>query len=650
MIAWPSWFRNQADRTANAIEVQRQLDPRRIDRIVAKTFQVADSLQATTTEQLRDHTVNLQRLIRQGESLTDPEFLALAGGGVIEATRRQLGLTLFKVQIKAGIIVSLGAVAQMQTGEGKTLSGILPAYVHALSGRGVHVATTNTYLAKRDHDELTGVFQGLGLTTGLLEDDATDEQAQASYRADITYGPGHSFGFDFLRDQLTMARDESCSLGAQVFQRSSGSTSQSALRQRPLATSIIDEIDHVLLDDAASPLILSTSSEGTAIDADVHDLARELVDSTLVQEQHYLVDVSKKTVELTDAGFEIVYENAHPSSISQIFRPWHEYVVLALRAECILFRDVDYVLSEDKIQLVDQATGRVFEDRHWSDGLHQAVLAAESLPITPETSSLAKITRQRFYRHYQTLGGMTGTAKGCESEFASVYGLPVQAVELRVPSRREMHAPIVRATLAEKYAAIADEVDKMFQARRAVLVGTNSISESLLIGEELQRRGIQFQLLNGVQDKQEADIISLAGQPGAVTVATNLAGRGTDIKLHADVKQIGGLHVIAAAHHSLARVDRQLVGRSARCGDPGSARIYVSAEDDLFRQHAPWVARSITRRLNANQLAGLQGTIEKLQRSHQSRMASQRWEMLQQDRQQEELVQRNDELQACWQI
>ncbi len=581
----------------------------------------------------------------------DSRVLVLAAAGVIEAVRQALGLQLFDVQLHAGVIVSRGAVAEMQTGEGKTLSVAMPAYVKALAGRGVHVATPNSYLAERDCQRLAPVFSLLGMTTGLLQDKAPAKATRAAYQADITYGPGHAFGFDYLRDQLTLDRISSQKLGHQLYSRMLGEATEEAPLQRGLFAAIVDEIDHVLLDDAVSPLLLSGGGEGESPDADVHREARVVAESLEIE--HDFQSLAGENVQLTEAGFERVYKHEEMTLHPQLVRPWHEYVVLALRAMHVFQRDVHYVVRDNDVQIVDASTGRIFEDRTWSDGLHQAVEARESLSISRETLPLAKITRQRFYRYYQSLAGMTGTATGCEREFATVYGLPVCEVPLRIPTKRIVLSAHVSLTWQEKLMAIGDETETIIRSGRAVLIGTLNIAESVEVASELTSRGLALELLNGVQDADEAAIIAKAGQPSAITVATNLAGRGTDIALHPTVAKLGGLHVILTQKHSLFRVDRQLIGRCARCGDPGTARVFVSAADVLPQDHAPWIGRAIKRwddRGRFGKLA-LEDRLQRVQANQQRLATSRRWRLLQSDQEDEKLLNKSSAApDRCWQL
>ncbi len=653
--------RDDVDRTALARSKRRRLSkPGLIEQVIDQSRQVAMSLRESSHEALSKHTEQLRHF--SGSKETElAQMWSLAAGGVIEAIRQCHGIELFDVQIRAGVIVSAGAVAEMQTGEGKTYSAALPAYVQALAGRGVHVATPNQYLAGRDHGKLQPVFERLGMTVGLLDDQAKPHETKAAYDCDITYGPGHAFGFDYLRDQLTLSPSQpgqvdAPRLGIKTLQRVTGCSPESRLLQRGLYASIIDEVDHVLLDDAVSPLLLSASGKDEAMDAAVHQAACQLA-SELDEPECYTINGGSAS--LTDEGFARVYADETMAVHDRLIRPWHEYVVLALRARHVLRRDVDYVVRDDDIQIIDSSTGRIFEDRTWSEGLHQAIQAIEGLRVTTETLAMARITRQRFYRYYESLGGMTGTATGCEREFASVYGLPVMEVPLRVPSRRRLFKDYVCATRAEKIAAIVEETVDLHEQGRAVLIGTLNIAESLNVASELAQQGLVYQLLNGVQDADEASIVEVAGQPGAITVATNLAGRGTDISLAESVSQAGGLHVIVTEKHSLSRVDRQLIGRCARCGDPGTARVYLSAEDELIEKHAPWIGRAIRRRCASVASGGappfeqgeLDGRLSSAQKSLQRGESAQRWNLLQADQRNEQLLNKTSSSPSgCWQL
>ncbi len=638
----------RADATSNrssAARLKRRELNRRgwINSIIEQSKQLAERLEGSSRADLHQHTNRLRNYVRTEADQDDSKVLILAAAGVIEAVRQRLGLTLFDTQLQAGIIVSQDAVAEMQTGEGKTLSVALPAYFRSLVGRGVHVATPNGYLATRDQQQLAPVFDLLGTTTGLLADDAEPEVTRAAYQADVTYGPGHAFGFDYLRDQLTLAKFQSSELGHEICSHLTGVRVEERLLQRGLYASIVDEIDHVLIDDAVSPLLLSGGAGGESPDADVHRAAIITAEGLEADRDYRMV--RSDATELTEVGFARVYEDERMALHPEMARPWHEYVILALRAMHCYKRNVHFVVRDSTVQIVDVSTGRIMKDRSWSDGLHQAVEAREKLQVSCENLPLARITRQRFYRYYESLAGMTGTATGCEREFASVYGIPVAIVPPRIPTRRIVLPNIVTLNRHEKFDAIAAECEAMIGAGRAVLVGTLSIEESNEVARQLTSRGLKFELLNGVQDADEAAIVAGTGRRGSITVATNLAGRGTDITLDSDVSGNGGLHVVVTQQHLLARVDRQLVGRCARCGDPGSTRVFISADDTISHDTAPWIGRAIER-WNAR---GRHSDIEfghrigRIQSGQQRKASSHRWQMLQSDRQDEKLLAKLDE-------
>jgi preprotein translocase subunit SecA len=545
---------------------------------------------SATTEQLKN--VDGDLLLPRHRSQ-----LVMATAAVCEAVRRTTHLQLYDVQLYAGLVMSCGAIAELQTGEGKTLASVLPTYLCALSGRGVHVVTPNAYLAQRDFEILTPVFALLGLTTGLLREDASAEQTRSAYRADITFATGQRFGFDYLRDQLTLQRALDMAPGQLTLLRLAGSDPTIQKLQRRLSAAIVDEIDHVLLDDALAPLVLSGFHSDEAADAQVHLAAYEMTEQ--LSDEHFGVDADGR-IYFSQVGLNRLYDDNEMSMHPQLLRPWHEYVLQALNAKLFYKRDVQYVVREQQVNIVDAATGRIYRDRTWSSGLQQAIQARERIKIRPESQALASITRQQFFRGYAFLAGMTGTAAGCESEFSSVYGLPVVSVSPRIPSRRTELPTRILDSRTDKYDAIALEAERFASEGRAVLIGTLNVVESRVIAERLQQRGLRFELLNGIQDADEAALIAKAGKSGAITVATSLAGRGTDIKLDRRVFELGGLHVIVSEMHSLARVDRQLIGRCARCGDPGSCRRYVSTEDELIAKHAPWLLREL-RRISAAQ-------------------------------------------------
>ncbi|WP_417730040.1 preprotein translocase subunit SecA [Rosistilla oblonga] len=614
----PTKFRDLPDQVAAIRDAQRAIH---------------GSDQAT----LQAHVARLRTFVQRGDAVASPTVLALGGALVCEAVQQVLGKSLYDVQLTAGLILAHGAVAEMQTGEGKTLSGLMPAVLHALAGRGVHVATPNSYLAERDFQMLRPVIEHLGLTAGCLRDE-TEQSARAdAYRCDITYAPGYAFGFDYLRDQMTLRSASGGRLGDQLRQRLRGTAPSTRLLQRGRRCAILDEIDHVLIDDAVSPLILSGTADREAPDAAIHRAAKQIADA-LVPAQHFDLARDGSGLELRPAGIEAIYADAALANDPQLRRAWHGYVQLALRASHQFQRDVHYIVTAGKVRIIDASTGRIFEDRTWNDGQHQAIEAKEGLRITSEQTALARITRQRFFRLYDVLCGMTGTANGCAEELKEFYQLPVVAVPLRVPSRRRTLPTISCRGEEEKLDRIVDEARQCQQRSQPVLIGTHSIADSQRLAERFEKAGLQFALLNGKQDADEAELIAAAGRAGTITIATNLAGRGTDIHLDDAAIAAGGLHVIVSQHHAIDRVDRQLVGRSARQGDPGSVRFYCTLEDPIVRQ-APWIARWLERRITDPQTASqdqdfsqrLAPMIAKQQDRNQRQQSNLRRELLERD-------------------
>ena len=526
--------------------------------------------------------------------LSNPELWVRSGGLVAESLRRTHSINLYDVQLLAGLAMCRGRIAEMQTGEGKTFSGMFPTFVFALPCRGVHVCTPNSYLASRDQALLRDAFSLLGVTTAVRNESDGFDLARRAYDADVTYAAGQLFGFDYLRDQWTRRQAAGAPLGQRTLQSLRGSSLESQLRERGLFAAVIDEADHVLIDDATSPLLITSAADRPAPDASLH-LAAHSIAAWLGEGKHFVMDRSTGMIGLSDEGFHAVYMEDELATSDLLARPWHDYVIAALKAKHLLHAQRNYVVEEGKVQIVEQSTGRIFKDRTWSDGLHQAVQAKEKLHITAETESQGRITRQAFFQFYQHVCGMTGTASSCRRELKSIYALDVTSIPTRLPSKRELLATIACLSLNEKFEAIANETRCMIDLGRPVLVGTNHIEQSFEIARQLQRLGIDPRVLNGIQSQSEADIIALAGQSQAVTVATHLAGRGTDIPLDDASVAAGGLHVIACEHHQLARVDRQLIGRGARQGDPGTARFFVSPDDEFISRYAPYLATAVVR-------------------------------------------------------
>lgn len=513
-----------------------------------------------------------------------------------EALRRTTGMVFHDVQLLGGFALAAGTIAEIQTGEGKTVTTALPAVLHAWSGRGVHVATTNEYLSRRDHEQLKPVFESLGLTSGLLcshNDAAGRDEKRRAYACDVTYGPGYEFGFDFLRDQVSRRQRFDARLGDRFLARLDGKPIvQPRLAQRGHAFAIIDEADSVLIDEAVTPLVLSGTLSNDATDPAMYQFARQTA-RALSPDHHYIFDLAQQTVQLTADGWKRVHQHYATRPHGAIARPWSQLVENALRAELILRRDVDYVIKQGTVQIVDQHTGRIHRDRKWSGGLHQAVETKELVDTTGESDTQARITRQRYLGFYEGIAGLTGTATGGEMELHEFYRLPVVRIPTNQPCRRKPLPLRCFDTRLNKIAALADDTEARRRRGQPVLIGTRTVEESLQLSSRLALRDIPHVVLNGLQNEEEASIIARAGSSGAVTIATNMAGRGTDIKPSGQAIDAGGLHVAGCDVHPCRRVDRQLAGRTARQGDPGSYQFYVSAEDDLVRSLAPSLGEQI---------------------------------------------------------
>jgi preprotein translocase subunit SecA len=511
-----------------------------------------------------------------------PERLPEAFAIVREAVRRARGLRPYDVQIMASLVMARGQLAEMATGEGKTLVATLPACVLALAGKGVHVATVNAYLAKRDFELMACIFEYLGLTGAYLPEKASPELKRAAYAADITYGTGYEFGFDYLRDQLARLGAPQAPLGRNWCESVLGWAPLAPPKpaQRPLAYAVIDEVDSVLIDEAVTPLVISRPiPPGESPEAPIYRQADALA-LTLIEE-HYELDRGKRSLALTRSGLEKVYAQKPPILKEKMRRAWHEYVEQALKARHLFERDVHYLLRKDKVEIIDENTGRSFADRKWRSGLHQAVEAKERVEITHETDSDVTISRQRFYKLYPFLCGMSGTLSEEESELLEVYDLRVFPIPRNRPLQRVDLPGRVFGTRKAKHAAIVAEAKKLLASGRPVLIGTRTVQRSEELSALLKADGVAHVLLNARQDGEEAEVVALAGHPGRITIATNMAGRGTDIKLFDGVAEAGGLHVIGEERNESRRIDRQLAGRSGRQGDPGSSQFFLSLEDDL---------------------------------------------------------------------
>lgn len=512
-----------------------------------------------TDEELRAKTDEFKARLEKGEELND--ILPEAFATVREASKRVLGMRHFDVQLMGGVVLHEGKIAEMKTGEGKTLVATLPVYLNALLGKGVHVVTVNGYLAERDSQIMGQLYNFLGMTVGCNLHGLSHAEKQAAYACDITYGTNNEFGFDYLRDNMVLYKEQ--------------------MVQRPLYFSIIDEVDSILVDEARTPLIISGQA---AKSTELYHAADRFV-GRLKAEEDYTVDVKLRNVILTEAGVEKAerafgIENLYDHANVLI----NHHIQQALKANVIMRRDVDYVVQEDEVIIVDEFTGRLMAGRRYSDGLHQAIEAKEQLKVQNESMTLATITFQNYFRMYRKLAGMTGTAKTEEEEFRKIYGLDVIQVPTNKPNIRQDIPDVVYKTENGKFKAVVEEIVTRHKNNQPVLVGTISIENSEKLSDMLKRRGVQHKVLNAKFHAEEAEIISRAGQAGAVTIATNMAGRGTDILLGDGVAEVGGLHIIGTERHESRRIDNQLRGRAGRQGDPGSSQFYLSLQDELMRR------------------------------------------------------------------
>ncbi|MCI7323241.1 MAG: preprotein translocase subunit SecA [Lachnospiraceae bacterium] len=551
---------------------------KRIYPIVDKVESFRDSMMALSDEELKGKTKEYKERLEKGETLDD--LLPEAFATVREAARRVLGMEHYRVQIIGGIILHQGRIAEMKTGEGKTLVSTLPAYLNALEGKGVCIVTVNDYLAKRDSEWMGQVHEFLGLTVGVVLNDMSNDERREAYNCDITYITNNELGFDYLRDNMVIYKEQ--------------------LVQRGLHYAIIDEVDSVLIDEARTPLIISgQSGKSTKLYEACDILARQMtrgedipeyskMDAIMGVEQEetgdFIVNEKDKVVNLTQQGVERVEQFFHVDNLAdpENLEIQHN-VILALRAHYLMFRDQDYVVKDDQVLIVDEFTGRIMPGRRYSDGLHQAIEAKEHVKVKRESKTLATITFQNFFNKFEKKAGMTGTALTEEKEFRDIYGMDVIEIPTNRPIARVDHQDAVYKTKKEKFRAVVEEVKEAYAKGQPVLVGTITIETSELISGMLKREGIPHTVLNAKFHEQEAEIVAQAGQHGAVTIATNMAGRGTDIKLDDDAKEAGGLKIIGTERHESRRIDNQLRGRSGRQGDPGESQFFISLEDDLMR-------------------------------------------------------------------
>jgi preprotein translocase subunit SecA len=526
---------------------------------VDKINALEPEISALSDARLRAKTDEFKLRLTKGETLDDilPEAFAV----VREASRRVLGLRHFDVQLIGGCILHRGKIAEMRTGEGKTLVATLPAYLNALEGKGVHVVTVNDYLARRDSEDMGRVYKFLGLTVGLIVHDMDFPARKAAYAADITYGTNNEFGFDYLRDNMVVSLDE--------------------MVQRPLHYAIVDEVDSILIDEARTPLIISGPGEKST---DLYNIMADVV-KNFKEKEDYTVDEKLKTVAPTEKG---IAKAEKLLGVKNMYDPQNgtdlsHQLMEALKAKALMIRDRDYVVKDGEVIIVDEFTGRLMYGRRYSEGLHQAIEAKEHVKVERESQTLATITFQNYFRMYDKLSGMTGTAKTEEQEFQKIYGLDVIVVPTNKPNIRIDYPDVIYKTKRAKYKAVVKAIEELHAVGRPVLVGTTSIAQSEELSAMLKKKGIPHNVLNAKYHEKEAEIVADAGQMGAVTIATNMAGRGTDITLGEGVAELGGLHIIGTERHESRRIDNQLRGRCARQGDPGSTRFYLSLEDDLMR-------------------------------------------------------------------
>lgn len=532
-------------------------DIKRLTKLAEKVNKLESKYEKMTDEQLREMTEEFRAKLEKGKTIDDIKIDAFAV--VREAAKRVLGLRHYDVQLIGGFVLHENSIAQMNTGEGKTLVATLPSYVHALEGKGVHIITANEYLARRDMEMMGQVHQFLGLTVGLNISQMDPSEKMAAYQADITYGTGTEFGFDYLRDNMVYEMAQKV--------------------QRPLHYAIVDEIDSILIDEARTPLIIANKSDEGAelfyITTSIVKDFKEDVDYELFQEtkQVYLTD--KGAAKFEEAfGLENLYDAEHQELVHNVMQ--------TLRAHTIMHRDVDYIERDGKILIIDKFTGRIMEGRTFSEGLHQAIEAKEGLEISEENETQATITIQNYFRMYKALAGMTGSATPSKQEFWETYRLRVVTIPTNMPIQRVDMEDLIYVDYKSKVKKIVEEVKRLHEQGRPILIGTTSIEQSEKLSSYLKKAKIKHQLLNAKTEEDEARIISMAGQKGQVMLATNMAGRGTDILLGEGVKELGGLHIIGTERHESNRIDMQLRGRSGRQGDPGSTQFIVSIADDLF--------------------------------------------------------------------
>ncbi|HEV5783794.1 TPA: preprotein translocase subunit SecA [Streptococcus pneumoniae] len=552
---------------------------RRLEKMADKVFKYEDQMATLTDDQLKAKTVEFKERYQNGESLDSLLYEAFAV--VREGAKRVLGLFPYKVQVMGGIVLHHGDVPEMRTGEGKTLTATMPVYLNALSGKGVHVVTVNEYLSERDATEMGELYSWLGLSVGINLATKSPMEKKEAYECDITYSTNSEIGFDYLRDNMVVRAEN--------------------MVQRPLNYALVDEVDSILIDEARTPLIVSGANAVET--SQLYHMADHYVKS--LNKDDYIIDVQSKTIGLSDSGIDRAESYFKLENLYDIENvALTHFIDNALRANYIMLLDIDYVVSEEQeILIVDQFTGRTMEGRRYSDGLHQAIEAKEGVPIQDETKTSASITYQNLFRMYKKLSGMTGTGKTEEEEFREIYNIRVIPIPTNRPVQRIDHSDLLYASIESKFKAVVEDVKARYQKGQPVLVGTVAVETSDYISKKLVAAGVPHEVLNAKNHYREAQIIMNAGQRGAVTIATNMAGRGTDIKLGEGVRELGGLCVIGTERHESRRIDNQLRGRSGRQGDPGESQFYLSLEDDLMKRFGSERLKGIFERLNMSEEA-----------------------------------------------
>ncbi|MFS0645692.1 preprotein translocase subunit SecA [Siminovitchia sp. 179-K 8D1 HS] len=600
---------------------------RRLEKIASDIKKLGSEMERKSDDELREKTEEFKSRYQNGESLDD--LLVEAFAVVREGARRVLGLYPYPVQLMGGVSLHEGNIAEMKTGEGKTLTATMPVYLNALTGKGVHVVTVNEYLASRDAEEMGQLYQFLGLTVGLNLNSMSKAEKKEAYAADITYGTNNEFGFDYLRDNMVLYPEDRV--------------------QRALHFAVIDEVDSILIDEARTPLIISGQAQKST---QLYLQANAFV-NTLKKDVDYTYDEKTKGVQLTEEGINKAERAFHIDNLFDISHvTLNHHINQALKAHVSMHRDIDYVVQDGEIVIVDQFTGRLMKGRRFSDGLHQAIEAKEGVDIQNESMTMATITFQNYFRMYEKLAGMTGTAKTEEEEFRNIYNMRVVAIPTNKPIIRDDRPDLIYASMEGKFRAVVEDIAERHQKGQPVLVGTVAIETSELISSLLKKQGIPHNVLNAKNHEREAEIIAQAGQKGAVTIATNMAGRGTDIKLGEGVLEVGGLAVIGTERHESRRIDNQLRGRSGRQGDPGVTQFYLSMEDELMRRFGSDNLKNMMERLGMDDSEPIQSkmvtkAVESAQKRVEGNNFDARKQLLQYDdvlRQQREIIykQRNE--------